>query len=1439
MATQKDVRKDSLEPGISESMSMKDFAKANVMKHVSKISKAISMYEAINVPSVTSNSVKSVLQESVSALRSVATFLNTLESKLDEDQETDIISDLKLHMRDIISEEMGKLRLEPVMSTYADITKSTNLKSKQSNDTPKHILRIKSKNAAVTSKDLRETIKENITITDAIQIEQMRCNSDSVTVSCESSASKTALLEALKVKASELDIDVEDRQLQRRNPCVIVTNIPGDVEDNESKEDAINVNKLSFFQLNANRSFTALLNIRDLALESRIDFILITEPYLNSRGLPPNLSGYEAIFVHLIGIKIRSVTYVSNQTMSYSYTLAASLSTPDVIVLDLQLGRVSLTVVNEYCDVKLPLEHSTRKLRSIGLSKKNVIYGADANAWSTLWGSAFTNARGQQFNEFIVGSEFDLLNYKCATFEREYLGSIRKSSLDITLLQNSGDFHLSKWNIEDTASFSDHKIVSYQLTLNECTSRRIAPVTRIDPSKLSLELKMKTLNLKEALAHHDPNRAVDAFNVVMSTAIASSSTTMKPRRFWADRDLKAGRKHVRKIEHKLASAGSQIRQLRLRQQLTAARTELKSLILSKHGDAWKKRLSKLQLRDPWKLYKLISSTPFSTIRQLTTPNGMVEEPRHIAETLLNEFFQFTLDITALYSKEHIPFEAIDVITEEEVLSKLRSFRPKKAPGVDMVTPEILVLLGELILPEMTSLYNKCFHEGIFPTAWKNANVVTIRKPGKDDYTSPRSFRPIGLLSFLGKTLEKLISDRIQNHIHDRLSQRQHGFTFGKSTHTALKTILDRAHRNRQAKKITCIIALDIVGAFDNAKWSDILNSLEQKSVPYYLYAIMSSYLEDRTVTMKFNGGFSKKYLTKGCTQGSVLGPLLWNLIADNLLQMEGWCASNDVIAYADDLTIVISGDDLASIEISASAAMCRVAKWASKHGLEICPKKSKYLIIKKTRARCEENIVIQMEDHELAVCNSLKLLGMVIDDNLSFRPHWEAVKSKVLKKCLLMKKLPRHTIPISTKILFYKGAILPIILYGASLTSPRGLSLQAISKISSFKAIVRRTKDKMTSYLQLLFMFNGIPLLPSSDIRQKCLQVIFLVLTLSHSLLQFAQHAGFILSFGFKNPYACMSVFKYGVFILGRLYFIRQRNQLDGMFDTIRNFKIIDTQSRRTMERRYFFGWVLGFVGLMVAVTTYWSCLGTVLFFRFKISDICDPEKAGAILSAILAVTFSAMHALSNSWPVCFMAVNMFYLACLSEIRKSLMKQLSYQIKSQRVNLQYCESRWMYATKTKEQLNQVMAPHFFYLAIHLFSNIVTMGSALKTSASGGRARLAHFTLGYEAAMCTIHFVCLGILIRMNHRFNLKARDDLDDVTENFYETMNRKATDKSRNGHLAEFLEWLAVDAMNNISLFSLSVIDMNFIVQFGAALVPLATLFNQLYEAKQDSAKS
>jgi hypothetical protein len=166
-----------------------------------------------------------------------------------------------------------------------------------------------------------------------------------------------------------------------------------------------------------------------------------------------------------------------------------------------------------------------------------------------------------------------------------------------------------------------------------------------------------------------------------------------------------------------------------------------------------------------------------------------------------------------------------------------------------------------------AIANKYLELGHFPTRWKNASVVILRKNGKDDYADPKSYRPIGLLPVMGKILEKMLVGRIKWHVVPGISPRQYGFMPQRSTEDALYTLMQRIRTSIEGKPIITLVSLDIEGAFDNAWWPLIRIRLAETSCPVNTRRLVDSYLHNRGVVLGYAGANVDRKTEKGCVQG--------------------------------------------------------------------------------------------------------------------------------------------------------------------------------------------------------------------------------------------------------------------------------------------------------------------------------------------------------------------------------------------------------------------------------------------------------------------------------------------------------------------------------------------------------------------------------------------
>lgn len=136
------------------------------------------------------------------------------------------------------------------------------------------------------------------------------------------------------------------------------------------------------------------------------------------------------------------------------------------------------------------------------------------------------------------------------------------------------------------------------------------------------------------------------------------------------------------------------------------------------------------------------------------------------------------------------------------------------------------------------------------------------------------------------------------------------FREGVGTVDALLRLKNVVERSR--KKYVCGVFADIRGAFDNAWHTAILRQLCLWGCSPGLIKLVGSYLKERKVVLRFGGGVAEKVVSKGCPQGSILGPLLWNVLFNGLLELD--MGDAEVVAYADDAVVVVNAETRSEVE---------------------------------------------------------------------------------------------------------------------------------------------------------------------------------------------------------------------------------------------------------------------------------------------------------------------------------------------------------------------------------------------------------------------------------------------------------------------------------------------------------------------------------------------
>jgi hypothetical protein len=173
--------------------------------------------------------------------------------------------------------------------------------------------------------------------------------------------------------------------------------------------------------------------------------------------------------------------------------------------------------------------------------------------------------------------------------------------------------------------------------------------------------------------------------------------------------------------------------------------------------------------------------------------GLAHEPEEKAETLRQTFFPPPLqaDLSDIEGYAYPPPIECPDITTPEIEKAVRRSSPNKAPGTDGIINGILHQTLDILLPSLHTLFNACLQHGYCPTHFKDTITVVLRKPGKDDYTQPKAYRPIALLNTLGKVMEAIIANRLSYlaDVHHLLPSRHTGGRKLTSTEHSIHLLL--------------------------------------------------------------------------------------------------------------------------------------------------------------------------------------------------------------------------------------------------------------------------------------------------------------------------------------------------------------------------------------------------------------------------------------------------------------------------------------------------------------------------------------------------------------------------------------------------------------------------------------------------------------------------
>jgi Reverse transcriptase (RNA-dependent DNA polymerase) len=436
------------------------------------------------------------------------------------------------------------------------------------------------------------------------------------------------------------------------------------------------------------------------------------------------------------------------------------------------------------------------------------------------------------------------------------------------------------------------------------------------------------------------------------------------------------------------------------------------------------------------------------------------------------------------------------ISQAEFITIIENLEPKNSNDIDGISNKMLKFLRfELAMP-LVHLFNLSLRSGEFPSNLKTSRTVPIFKSGSP--TLCDNYRPISLLSSISKVLEKAIACRLVNHLkyNKLLNENQFGFQEGFSTVHHLLKLTNHVTKELNKKNYTVGIFLDLKKAFDVVPHNILLKKLEKLGVRGLALKWFTSYLEGRSQRVEIEGQLSDiEALTISILQGSILGPILFLCFINDLPN----CTELLTLLFADDTAGLTSGPDLKQLIVTANLELQKIATWFRANKMAVNVSKTKYIIFKPKGKKVhlavkegvlfnnndlngnnDESKIFELEriydDNPNVNDRSFKLLGVYLDENLSFNQHCAHVCSKLSQANYIIGRAKNFLPKQALKTLYY-SVFHPHLLYCLpvySCTSNKNINKLKIMQKKVIRSVCNANYNAHTE--ELFKQLNILPL---------------------------------------------------------------------------------------------------------------------------------------------------------------------------------------------------------------------------------------------------------------------------------------------------------------------------------------------------------------------------